>query len=164
MAEFLSNITDYEEDDISGRFLTFFIEHEIFGIELRNVLEIVGIQPITEVPEMPDYFKGIINLRGKIIPVMDIRLRFKKPEKAYTDRTCVIIVCFAGISIGLIVDSVSEVLTIPDEDIAEKPEINSKGSRGYIKNIGKIGDEVALLLDCDMLLNEEELFAVSSQM
>jgi purine-binding chemotaxis protein CheW len=72
---------------------------------------------------------------------MDIRLRFKKPEKAYTDRTCVIIVCFAGISIGLIVDSVSEVLTIPDEDIAEKPEINSKGSRGYIKNIGKIGDE-----------------------
>lgn len=164
MADLLSDITEYEEDDISGRFLTFFIDDESFGIELKNVMEIIGIQPITEVPEMPDYFKGIINLRGKIIPVMDIRLRFKKPEKVYTDRTCVIIVFFAGISIGLIVDGVSEVLTIPEEDIAEKPEINAKGNRGYIKNIGKIGDKVALLLDCDMLLNEEELFAVSSQM
>ncbi|NCC67225.1 MAG: hypothetical protein EOM14_03370 [Clostridia bacterium] len=93
-----------------------------------------------------------------------MRLRFKKPEKVNTDNTCVIIVLFAGISIGLIVDSVSEVLTIPHEDIVEKPEINLKGSRGYIKNIGKIGDKVALLLDCDMLLNEEKLFAVSSQM
>jgi purine-binding chemotaxis protein CheW len=163
MADLLASITDCDEDEMKGRFLTFQIGDEMFGIGLKNVMEIVGIQPITEVPEMPDYFKGIINLRGRIIPVMDIRLRFKKPEKAYNDRTCVIIVCFAGVSIGLIVDCVSEVLTIPDEDIVEKPEINARESHGYVKNIGKIGDKVALLIDCEKLLAEEELEIVSAQ-
>lgn len=164
MADSSKILPKNEEDDMSGRFLTFEINKETFGVELRNVMEIIGIQPITEVPEMPDYFKGIINLRGKIIPVMDVRLRFKKPEVEYTDKTCVIVINVGGISVGLIVDCVSEVCSIPEEDIEEKPEISSKCSRGYIKSIGKIGIKVVLLVDCEKLLNEEELDVISSQL
>ncbi|HWP80941.1 MAG TPA: chemotaxis protein CheW [Candidatus Acidoferrum sp.] len=162
MADLFKNAGDEEEDDMKGRFLTFQVDRELFGIELRNVMEIVGIQPITQMPEMPDYIKGIVNLRGKIIPVMDVRLRFGKSAIEYHDRTCIIVIDFDGISIGLIVDSVSEVLAIPDADIAEKPEIGSMRSRGYINNIGKIGERVILLLDCQKLLSEEELSLVTS--
>ena len=158
-----SNIIS-DEDDMNGRFLTFQIDEEMFGIELKDVREIVGIQPITGIPEMPDYIKGIINLRENIIPVMDVRLRFKKPEIAYNDRTCIIVIDYNSVSIGLIVDSVSEVLTIPDKDIAEKPEISSRGSRGYVNNIGKTGEKIVLLIDCEKLLNEEEFETVSKQL
>lgn len=164
MDELLKQSAPESEDDMKGRFLTFQIDEELFGIELYNVMEIVGIQPITGMPETPDYIKGVINLRGIIIPVMDARLRFKKPEKDYTERTCVIVISFSGISIGLVVDCVCEVLAIPEKDIAEKPEINSRGSRGYVKKIGKIGERVVLLIDCEKLLNEEELEAVSAQL
>lgn len=164
MADLLKNNLKSSEDDMRGRFLTFQIDQDMYGIELHNVMEIVGIQPITGLLEMPDYVKGIINLRGKIIPVMDVRLRFKKPKKDYTDRTCIIVISFGGISIGLIVDCVSEVLTIPDEDIVEKPEINAKSSRGYVRNIGKIDSKVVLLIDCEKLLNDEELDAVAAQL
>ena len=153
-----------DTDDMKGRFLTFQIDEEMFGIELKDVMEIVGIQPIPQIPEMPDYIKGIINLRETIIPVMDVRLRFQKPEKEYNDRTCIIVIDYSNLSIGLIVDSVSEVLAIPDKDITEKPEICSKGSRGYVNNIGKIGEKVVLLIDCGKLLNEEEFDAVSAQL
>lgn len=163
MADLQKNMAGSDEDDMKGRFLTFQIDKEMYGIELRNVMEIIGIQPITGMSEMPDYIKGIINLRGKIIPVMDVRLRFKKPEKDFSDRTCIIVIRLIGISIGLIVDCVSEVLTIPDEDIVEKPEISSKDSCGFVRSIGKLGDKVVLLIDCEKLLREEELGAVSSQ-
>ena len=164
MADLLKNNPKSSADDMRGRFLTFQIDQDMYGIELHNVMEIVGIQPITGLLEMPDYVKGIINLRGKIIPVMDVRLRFKKTEKDYTDRTCIIVIRFGDISIGLIVDCVSEVLTIPDEDIVEKPEINAKSSRGYIRNIGKIDNKVVLLIDCEKLLNDEEFDAVAAQL
>ncbi len=165
MADLLKNIPESNEDDMKGRFLTFQIDAEMFGIELYNVMEIVGIQLITKMPEMPNYIKGIINLRGRIIPVMDIRLRFKKAEKDYNDRTCIIVIDYGSTSIGLIVDSVSEVLTIPDEDIVVESEIDcAKYTRGYVKGIGKIGDKVVLLIDCEKLLNEEELNIVSAQL
>ena len=161
MADTLESILESDEDDMKGRFLTFEIDKDRYGIELRNVMEIVGIQPVTEMPEMPDYIKGIINLRGQIIPVMDVRLRFKKTAKEYTDRTCVIVISFGGMSIGLIVDCVSEVLAIPDEDIAKKPEISSKGKCGYVRSIGKIGDKVILLIDCEKLLTDEDAEQIS---
>lgn len=125
---------------------------------------LIGIQPITKMPEMPDYISGIINLRGKIIPVMDVRLRFKKTKAEYNDRTCIIVIEFSSMSMGLIVDSVSEVLVIPDKDVSEKPEFNGKASRGYVKSIGKIDKKVILLLNCEKLLNEEELDTVSAQL
>lgn len=145
----------------SHTILTFLLGTEFYGIEIRHVTEIIGIQAITEIPEMPEYIRGIINLRGKIIPVMDVRLRFRKPPREYNDRTCIIVVDIRDISVGLIVDSVSEVLSIPDHDIVPPPEINKKTANRYIKGIGKVGNEVKLLLDCDKLLNDDEFDILS---
>lgn len=145
-----------DEDTLKGKYLIFSMDNELYGMEIRYITEIIGIQPITEVPEMPEYVKGITNLRGKIIPVMDARLRFKKPEKKHDDRTCIIVLDSNHTSIGLIVDSVAEVLTIQDEDIAPPPEI-SKGGQKYIKGVGKAGGSVKLLLDCQRLLSDDEL-------
>lgn len=147
------DLAEQEEDTQKGKFLTFLLGNEFYGIEIKHVTEIIGIQTITEIPELPDYIKGIINLRGKIIPVMDVRARFKKPLKEYNDRTCVIVIDISNISIGLIVDSVSEVLPIPDEEIVPPPEVNN-GRNRYIKGIGKVGNEVKLLIDCDKLLEQ----------
>ena len=152
---------EQQEDTQKGRFLTFPLGEESYGIEIKYVTEIIGIQPITEVPELPEYIRGIINLRGKIIPVMDARLRFKKPFMEYNDRTCVIVIDVGDISIGLIVDSVSEVISITDENIVPTPSIQKINNR-YIKGIGKTGNEVKLLLDCDKLLNEDEVDELSN--
>lgn len=149
-------LLEQEEDTQKDRFLTFQIGNEVYGIEIRCVTEIIGIQPITEVPELPDYIRGIINLRGKIIPVMDVRRRFKKAEVEYNDRTCVIVVDIGGVAIGLIVDNVSEVLTIPEDEIVAPPDVKHGGNR-YIKGIGKVENQVKLLLNCDRLLNEQEI-------
>lgn len=153
------DMTDME-DTQKGKFLTFTLGNEAYGIEIQFVTEIIGIQSITEVPELPQYIKGIINLRGKIIPVMDVRLRFGKAPKDYNDRTCIIVVDIMEMSIGLIVDSVSEVISIPDTEIVPPPELNKAGNR-YIKGIGKVGNEVKLLLECEKLLNEEDTDLIS---
>lgn len=148
---------EQEEDTQQDRYLTFSLGNQIFGIEIRYVTEIIGIQPITEVPEMPDYVKGIINLRGKIIPVIDVRLKFRKEPAEYNDRTCIIVIDIHEISIGLIVDNVAEVLTITEENIVPPPDYRTGFQNRYIKGIGKSDKEVKLLLDCDKLLKEEEL-------
>lgn len=157
MANVVESFIEMEEDTQKDRFLTFSIGKESFGIEIKFVTEIIGIQAITEVPELPNYVKGIINLRGKIIPVMDVRLRFKKEPKEYNDRTCIIVVDINDIFLGLIVDSVSEVLTIPEQDIVEPPQINKGFNNRYIKQIGKVGNDAKLLLDCEKLLTEDDL-------
>lgn len=151
-----------EEDTQKGRYLVFSIDDESYGIEIKYVTEIIGIQTITNVPELPSYMKGIINLRGKIIPVMDIRLRFKKEPKEYNDRTCIIVIDILNMSVGLIVDSVSEVVTINDSETSELPQINQRYNNRYVKNIGKIGSEVKLLLDCEKLLTEEDIQSLDS--
>ncbi len=152
---------DYvEEDTQKGKFLTFSIGKEDYGIEIKYVTEIIGIQDITEVPELPDYIKGIINLRGKIIPVMDVRIRFRKPFREYNDRTCVIVVDIHEISLGLIVDYVCEVLDIQDEHIVPPPDFKTGFNNRYVRGIGKVGTGVKLLLDCDKLLNENEAAAI----
>lgn len=147
---------DLEEDTQRGKFLLFSLGREDYGIEIKYVTEIIGIQEITGVPELPEYIKGVINLRGKIIPIMDVRLRFKKDARDYDDRTCIIVVDIQEIPIGLVVDRVSEVAPIPDEDISAPPHLE-KGFQRYIKGIGRIGSEVKLLLDCDRLLDEDEV-------
>ncbi|MDW7675917.1 MAG: chemotaxis protein CheW [Bacillota bacterium] len=155
MAETVMEEILEQEDTQKDKFLTFSLGSEFYGMEIKHVTEIIGLQPITEVPEVPDYVKGIINLRGKIIPVMDVRLRFKKPFREYNDRTCVIVIDIKDIAVGLIVDSVSEVLAIPEEEIVSPPEVSKSGNK-YIKGIGKVGSEVKLILDCNKLLNDEE--------
>jgi purine-binding chemotaxis protein CheW len=157
MSNVIKNAVEMEEDTQKDRFLTFSLDKESYGIEVRYVTEIIGIQAITEVPELPEYVKGIINLRGKIIPVMDVRLRFKKEPREYNDRTCTIVVDIREVSIGLIVDSVSEVITIPEQDVVEPPQMNKGFNNRYIKKIGKVGNDVKLLLDCEKLLTEDEL-------
>ena len=161
MADVIDNTIDMEEDTLKGRFLTFSLGNESYGIEVKYVTEIIGMQAITEIPELPEYVKGVINLRGKIIPVMDVRLRFKKEPREYNDRTCVIVVDINDISIGLIVDTVSEVITIPEEDIVEPPQMNKELNNRYIKSIGKVGSDVKLLLDCEKLLTANEIEVLS---
>lgn len=152
---------DENEDTQKGKFLTFTLGTETYGLEIKYVTEIIGIQEITQVPEMPEYIRGIINLRGKIIPVMDVRLRFKKPLIEYNDRTCIIVVDINDCAVGLIVDTVSEVLTIQEQDIVATPDIN-KAQNNYVKNIGKVGNKVKLLLDCDKLLNDYDIEKLES--
>lgn len=153
----LDEIVETAEDTQKGKFLTFSIGKEDYGFEIKYVTEIIGIQEITEVPELPNYVKGIINLRGKIIPVMDVRLRFKKEPIEYNDRTCIVVIDIHDISIGLIVDHVAEVLVILPENIVSPPTVKTGFHNRYIKGIGKVGSEVKLLLDCDKLLNDEEI-------
>ena len=146
-----------EEDTQHGRFLTFTLEDEVYGIEIKYVTEIIGIQSITKVPEVPNYVKGIINLRGKIIPVIDVRLKFGKQPMEYDDRTCIVVIDITEVSVGLIVDNVDEVLTIDDQDIAAPPANKTGFENKYIKGIGKAGERVQLLLDCEKLLKNEEM-------
>jgi purine-binding chemotaxis protein CheW len=148
-----------QEDTLKGRFITFQIGQETYGIEIRYVIEIVGIQQSTELPESPDYIKGIINLRGKIIPVMDVRIRFSKAQKEYDDRTCIIVANFSGMFVGLIVDSVAEVMTLEKENIIGMQNGVGINNR-FVKNVGKIAGNVILLLDCENLLTAEEIEAL----
>jgi purine-binding chemotaxis protein CheW len=157
MTEMRNEMMEMVEDTQKDRYLTFDIGKEAYGIEIIYVTEIIGFQPITEVPDLPDYIKGIINLRGKIIPVMDVRLRFKKPPLEYNDRTCVIVVDIQNLSVGLIVDAVAEVMDIPEQDIVPPPQLNRDHQNKYIKAIGKVGSEVKLLIDCNRLLSDDEL-------
>ncbi|MGE5329414.1 MAG: chemotaxis protein CheW [Deltaproteobacteria bacterium] len=151
-----------DEDTLKGKFLIFSMGNEDYGIEIRHVTEIIGIQAITPVPELEEYVKGVINLRGKIIPVMDVRLRFKKPEREYDDRTCIIIIEIRDLFIGLIIDRVSEVVSISDEEIAAPPDFNKNFHNKYIKGIGKINNSVKLLLDCEKILSDDEIDSLSN--
>lgn len=147
---------EQEEDTQKGKFLTFYLGEECYGIDIMYVTEIIGIQPITEVPELPAFIKGIINLRGKIIPVMDARIKFGKEEREYCDRTCIIVIEVAQLSIGIIVDTVSEVLNISEENIVPPPNLNARG-RKYIKSVGKSDEKITLILDCEKLIDENEM-------
>ena len=143
-----------EEDTLYRKYLTFALGAEEYGIEIRNVTEIVEVTPITLVPEMPVYVRGIINLRGKIIPVIDLRLLFFMEPKEYDDRTCFVVVEMKDLMVALVVDYVCEVTAI--EDISPIPNMNSSAGHEYVKGIGKMPDGVKLLLDSGKLLGIEE--------
>ncbi len=145
---------EYEEDEDTqeDKFLTFVLNGEEYGIEIRHVTEIIGIQNITGVPDMPNYIKGVINLRGKVIPVMDVRLRFGLEERAYDDRTCIIVINIDEQPVGMIVDRVSEVLDIPKSDVEPPPKVKKAESSRFIKGMGKVGERVKILLNEYQLL------------
>ncbi len=144
------------EDSQKGMYLTFHLAKEDYGIEIRYVTEIIGIQKITDVPDMPAFVKGVINLRGKVVPVMDVRTRFGLPARDYDDRTCIIVVNIDDKEVGLVVDKVNEVADIPDQQIEPPPRTNRESTR-YIQGMGKIGNEVKILLDVQKLLYSDEL-------
>ena len=120
------------------------------------------MQPITKVPEVPPYVKGIINLRGKIIPVIDVRLKFGKEPIEYDDRTCIVVININEVSVGLIVDKVDEVLNIDDDGIAAPPSSKTGFENRYIKGIGKADNQVQLLLDCEKLLKTDEMLVIEN--
>ncbi len=146
--------------DREGKYLSFFLDGEEYGIGILKIKEIIGMMPITPIPQIPEFVKGVINLRGKVIPVIDLRLRFGMSEIDYTDRTCIIVVEFstAGgrLHTGIVVDSVSEVLNIRGSDIEDTPAFGAKLSTDYILGMAKIAGGVKILLDIDRVLTKDE--------
>jgi purine-binding chemotaxis protein CheW len=144
-----------------GKYLTFSLAGEEYGIGILKVKEIIGMMPITTVPRTPAFVKGVFNLRGKVIPVMDLRLKFGMEEMAYTERTCIIVVEINGqggsVLIGIVVDTVSEVLNIKGSDIEDAPTFGVRLDTNYILGMAKINCGVKILLDIDKVLSEEEI-------
>ena len=150
-----------EKMDQAGKYLTFTLAQEEYGIGILKIKEIIGMMPITTVPQTPEFVKGVINLRGKVIPVIDLRLRFGMEEIDYTERTCIIVVEIEGqtgtVLIGVVVDSVSEVLNIKGEVIEDAPAFGAGLNTEYILGMAKIEGGVKVLLDIDHVLREDEI-------
>jgi purine-binding chemotaxis protein CheW len=145
----------------TGKYLTFSLEDEEYGVGILKIKEIIGMMPITSVPRTPEFVKGVINLRGKVIPVVDLRLKFSMESIPYNERTCIIVVEIdseAGtVLIGIVVDAVSEVLNIKEEDIEETPTFGTKLETDYILGMAKMEGGVKILLDIDKVLNTQEI-------
>lgn len=148
-----------EHDTQRDKYVTFKSGNEYFGLKIEYVNEIIVFQEITEIPESEDYIKGLINLRGKIIPVIDVRLRFKQEPFEYNDRTCIIVINVKSTVVGLVVEKIAEVVEIPEENILPSPSLGhgDKSQNQYVYAIGKVGDAVKLLLDPDKLINDEDM-------
>lgn len=154
--EELLMIDDDEEDNIEEMYLTFEVGDEEYGVGIINVTEIVRLQKIIEVPDVARYVRGVINLRGKVIPVIDVRKRFSLPEVEYSNRTTIIVLEVDDVPTGLIVDRVNEVIEIPQEHV-DAPPRKHNGEEGVIQGMGKHGERVCILLDIDQLLSDEQL-------
>jgi purine-binding chemotaxis protein CheW len=153
-------VDDDEESSQASKYLLFNIDDEVYGINIAHVVEIIEMQRITEVPDMPPFVKGVINLRGRVIPVVDLRLRFGMAEREHDDRTCMIIVRIGSSSVGFIVDTVAEVQDIQDSDVEPPPQFRTSSGRDqYISGLGKVGDSVRILIDVRKLVSEDELRA-----
>jgi len=144
-----------------GKYLTFTLANEDYGLEILKVREIIGMMDITHVPQTPEYVKGVINLRGRVIPVIDLRLKFGLEAAEYGERTCIIVVEVqthtAAVQMGVVVDSVSEVLNINGEDIEPPPSFGSRLKTQYILGIAKAKGTIKILLDIDRVLTSEEI-------
>ena len=151
-----------ERDAQKDKYMTFRSGNEYFGLKIQYVSEIIPFQAITAIPETEDYIKGLINLRGKIIPVIDVRLRFRQEPFEYNDRTCIIVINIKSMMVGLIVEKIAEVVEIKEDNILPPPSVGraDKVHNKYVYGIGKVGDTVKLLLDPDKLLNDDDLSVV----
>ena len=158
--------TALKPDERAGKYLTFMIGKEEFGVGVLKVREIMGIQDITAVPQTPPYLKGVINLRGKVIPVIDLRLKFGLPSIDYTQRTCIIVVQVksgsTSLLMGIVVDEVSEVLTMAASDIEDTPDFGANVETGYILGMAKIKGKVKILLDINEVLTSQEIRGIEA--
>lgn len=157
-----TQLEENEDSNEKGKYMTFKSGNEYYGLVIQYVSEIIQMQEITEIPETEDYIKGLINLRGKVVPVIDVRLRFKQEPLEYNDRTCIIVINVKSTVVGLIVEKIAEVVEIDEDNILPPPKIGhtDKAQNKYVYGIGKVGNTVKLLLDPDRLLNDEELAAL----
>ncbi len=160
---------DTEQDEslagLAGKYLTFLLEDESYGIEILKVQEIIGMQTITRIPRTPEYVKGVINLRGKVIPVIDLRLRFGIEAAEVSRKTCIIVVQVsksdASVTMGIVVDEVSEVLEISSNEIEPAPSFGTRVETSFILGMAKTEDSVKILLDIDRIMSEEEMDALA---
>jgi len=153
---------DEEDDTQKNRFLTFRVGKEDYGIDIAFITEIINAQKITAVPDMPGFVKGVINLRGNVIPVIDVRARFHIEKKEYDDRTCVIVSNIASRNVGFVVDHVNEVVDIPVERISSPPLADRGGASKFVRGMARVGDEVKILLDVEKLLQQREMDELES--
>jgi len=148
-------------DPRAGKYLVFHLGEEEFGIQVQKVREIMGVQDITQVPQTPPHVKGVINLRGKVIPVVDLRLKFDMPTKEYTHRTCIIVVQVSGprgtMLMGVVVDGVAEVLQVAGADVEDTPSFGKEVEVPYIMGLAKLKGKVKILLDIDQVMTAREL-------
>ncbi len=148
----------------AGKYLSFSLGEEDFGIGIIKIKEIIGMMPVTAVPYAPEFVRGVINLRGRVIPVIDLRCKFDMPTVEYTDRTCIIIVEVDGggkmLEMGIVVDSVSEVLNIKGENIEDPPALGAVTKTNYILGMAKLEDSVKILLEIDRLLAGNEIVQI----
>ncbi|MBI5756145.1 MAG: purine-binding chemotaxis protein CheW [Nitrospirae bacterium] len=151
------SVNNLDTNSLEGKYLTFVLNNEEYGLEILKVREIIGLMDITPVPQTPSCVKGIINLRGKVIPVIDQRLKFGIPETEYTKETCIIVVNIENRLMGIIVDTVSEVLDIMAKDIEPPPSLGSGVKTDFMLGMGKIKGKVKILLDIDKVLSLEQL-------
>ncbi len=160
------DVTNQNVADKAGKYLTFTLNNEEYGIGILTVKEIMGMMEITAVPKTPDFLKGVINLRGKVIPVINLRMKFGMEEIEYDERTCIIVVEVSSaknrVQMGVIVDSVSEVLNITAEDIEPTPSFGTSLNTTFILGMAKTDEGVKILLDIDRVLSESELSALES--
>ncbi len=141
----------------NGQFLTFTLQNEEYGIEILKVQEIKGFSKITPIPNAPSFVRGVLNLRGTVVPIIDLRARFSMTEKDYDQFTCIIVVNVGTRVVGLVVDTVSDVLNIPNDAIADPPELASVGDSSCITGMGKLGERIVMLLDTARLVGVEAL-------
>ena len=146
--------------ETGGKFLTFLLGGEEYAVEAMKVIEIIGIQDITTVPQTPDFVKGVINLRGKVIPVIDLRVRLGLAELSYTDETCIIVVDAGGVLMGTVVDTVVEVVDFTEDEVEEAPSFGVKVNTDYILGMGKTENKTKVLIDIDRVLTGEELSSI----
>ncbi len=155
-----------QTDSRAGKYLTFHLANEEFGIRVLKVREIMGLQEITAVPQTPNHVKGVINLRGKIVPVIDLRLKFGLPAAEYTQRTCIIVTQVQGESstvlMGIVVDGVSEVLNLSPSEIEDTPEFGEEISGRYLLGMAKVKGKVKILLDIDRVLSTQEIHSLNA--
>ena len=162
MARYRSELMEKEQDDIQNqRYLTFLIDKEIFGIEIIHVCEILEIRPITELPETPDFIRGMIKLRDRMIPVIDLRVKFKKPAQ-YDDRTCIVVVKTKEVTAGLVVDRVLDAVTILPEEIIPPPEYGVDEQSQYIRGVSKSKERISILLCSERLFRENEIQSIKN--
>lgn len=148
------------KQQLGGKFLTFFLDEEEYGIEILKVHEIIGMMNITVVPRTPSFIRGVINLRGKVIPIIDLRLKFGMEAIAQTEETCIIVVQAQSVELGIVVDRVSEVLDIASDDIDEPPSFGADVPTDYLLGIAKTEGRVKLLLNIDRVLTTNEVVAL----
>jgi purine-binding chemotaxis protein CheW len=145
-----------EPKDRSGKYLTFCLDNEEYGLEILQVREIIGMMSITQVPRTPEFIKGVINLRGKVIPVIDLRLKFSMPEAEWTEETCIIVVNVGDVEVGIIVDRVWEVRDILGKEIDDPPSFGTNVDSSFILGMGKAEERVTILLDIHRVLGQDE--------